>query len=187
MGRRVAFPQDGAVGEEGNLHAVTLDDRRPPRFFEVAAAADDLDALLFQERDGIEQRFLTPVHRVVAGNGDDVEAAVAEDRCQGGLYAAVGTAGVDLHVAAVRVDPLTLAEADVRRFEDRLCQGDVLVHRLVDWADIADRQEGHIVRCCCGHLVSLLLLLCCQKRHFCCGAASALAVAATFAVLTLPS
>ena len=71
-----AFVQDRAIGEHRHPLALAFHDRRLPCFGEIAAAADHLNTLGAQQLDCIEQRLRAPIHRVIAGNRNDIEAAI---------------------------------------------------------------------------------------------------------------
>src|SRR6185436_10642346 len=75
----LAAAQHRAVGEYGDPDAVTLDDGRSAGFFRVAARPDHLLAHVAKHAYGVHERIGTPIHRVVAGEGYDIDAGRLPD------------------------------------------------------------------------------------------------------------
>ena len=133
---RIAFVEDGTIGQHRDALPFAIDYCGLSRLGEIAPAADSLDPHAAQQLDGVEQRFRTPIHRVIARHRRDIEAAVGEDRGHVRWKAAV-SAAIPLQLTAFRIGSFDLRKADVGACERGAREFAVTLHGLMDWPDIA--------------------------------------------------
>ena len=142
---RIPFAKDGAERKNRNPYTISIDDCRLTRLLDVVAPANRLDAFLTKKRNRIQQSIRAPVHRMVAGNRDDIEAAIGKHGCHMRLERLVRYAGMKLKRAAQGVQAFTLRQPDIGGSERRANERAERLYRLVNRSDIAAGKQSNSI------------------------------------------
>src|SRR6185436_2568743 len=161
----LAAAQHRAVGEYGDPDAVALDDGRSAGFFRVAARPDHLLAHVAKHFYGVHERIRTPIHRVVAGQGNDIDTsrlpdtgqAWVETRMMPALLAGpVRELGI---CTSLGIGPLALPQPQIRLLQHRGDELDEPLRRLDNRTYVAACHQRYCVRAFFGHVSSVTLLI----------------------------